>query len=197
MTNYDRLSKLIEKGQPFSAAEARKTGAPTQTLTRLCRNGTIQRIARGLYVNPQSISEHEELKIVSKLIPYGVICLLSALKYHNLTSQLPHQVWLAIPQGRRRKIISYPEVTYISISPPYYNFGIEEHTHDGVTIKVYSIAKTVADCFKFRNSIGLDVALEVLKETKADRKVTNVQIMEAAKVCRVAKIIMPYLEALS
>ena len=197
MTNFRKLNELIKKGQPFSSAEARKTGAPSQSLTRLCRNGTIQRVARGVYINPQSVSEYDEIKTVSKVIPYGVICLISALKYHNLTSQLPHQTWLAIPQGRRRKIISYPEVTYISLSPPCYNFGIEEHTHDGVTFKVYSIAKTIADCFKFRNKIGLDVALEVLREAKVDRKATNTQIIEAAKVCRVAKIIMPYLEVLS
>jgi predicted transcriptional regulator of viral defense system len=198
MNSYEKLKKIIDKGQPFTTAETQRLGIPRQTLTRMCRKGIIQRVARGIYTTPgNEIYEYSDMKMAVKLVPYGIICLFPALEFHNLTTQIPHQIWLAIPQGRRRKAIKYPEVQYISLVKTFYEYGIEEHNIDGVCIKVYSVAKTVADCFKFRNKIGLEVALEALREAKSEHKATNAQIIEAARACRVEKIIMPYLEALS
>ncbi len=197
MNSNKKLNKLIDKGQPFTTAEVQSLGIPRQTLTRMCRKGVIQRIARGMYNIPNGeMSEHNDIKLAVKQVPYAVVCLFSALEFHNMTTQIPHQVWLAVPQGRRRKAITYPEIQYISLTKSSYDYGIEEHVIDGVSIKVYSVAKTVADCFKFRNKIGLEVALEALREAKSEQKATNTQILTAAKICRVDKIIMPYLEAM-
>lgn len=198
MTNRDKLTKILERKQPFTTAEAQSVGVSRQTLTRMCRAGTIQRVARGVYTIPgDGIAQHDDMKLAIKQVPYGVVCLFSALEFHNLTTQIPHQVWLAIPQGRRHKNVAYPDIQYISLSKPFYEYGIEEHVLDGVSIKIYSVAKTVADCFKFRNKIGLEVALEALGEAKSEKKITNAELITAARMCRVEKIIMPYLEALS
>ena len=193
-----KLKKLLEARQPFTSSDAQRHGVSYEALGRACRAGKIQRIRYGLYsVVSDHISEYDDLKLASKLIPYSVVCLFSALAFHELTTQVPYQIWLAIPQGRRRKKSKQLDIHYVSLSPDVFDYGIETHNADGVEIKVYSVAKTVADCFKFRNKIGLDVALEALRDAIAKRRATREDIYAAAKICRVSKIILPYMESIS
>ena len=198
MNNSEKIQQLIRMNQPFSSMEAQKLGISRMALTRMCHNGLIERVAHGIYVATASLpSNFEDMKVAAKFVPYGIFCLFSALKFHNLTTQLPHDIWMAVPQGSRHKELDHPAINYISLSSGSYNFGIEEHEVDGMKLKVYSVAKTVADCFKFRNKIGLEVAIEALKDAKVSRKATNAEIFKAAKACRVKKIIMPYMEAMT
>ncbi|WP_240312034.1 type IV toxin-antitoxin system AbiEi family antitoxin domain-containing protein [Teredinibacter turnerae] len=140
-------------------------GLPRVALTRLVRDGQLVRVDRGLYAlhNRQS-SEHSSLAEVASKYPEGIICLLSALRVHELTTQSPFEVWLAIPHKGRAPKIDYPPLRIIRFSGKALTDGIEEHSVDGVTVKVSNVARTVADCFKFRNKIGLDVAREALRE---------------------------------
>lgn len=195
--NTEKLNKLIAAKQPFTTSEANEMGIPNETLRRACTAGKIERISYGVYsVISDHISEYDDLKIATKLVPYSVVCLLSALAFHELTTQVPYKIWLAIPHGRRQKQCDSFEIQYTSLSPDVYGYGIEGHVADGMHVKVYSVAKTVADCFKFRNKIGIDVAIEALKDAIAKQKATNEQIIKAAEVCHVTKIILPYMEAI-
>jgi predicted transcriptional regulator of viral defense system len=129
-------------------------------------------------------------------VPKGVICLLSALRFHNLTTQAPREVWVAIGHKAWAPRISLPLIRFARMSGPALHFGIREYRVSGVTLRVFNPAKTVADCFKFRNKIGLDVAIEALKEARRLRKASMDELWAAAKVCRVARVIRPYLESL-
>lgn len=166
-------------------------------LNLLYHRGVLNRVGRGLYVladfNP---TENHTLVEVCKRVPTGVVCLLSALRFHDLTTQMPSEVWLAID----RKAWSPKEpklpIKIVRFSGPSLETGIEQHQIEGVTVKVYSPAKTVADCFKYRNKIGLDIALEALRDCLRQRKCTTDDLLEHAKVCRVANVMQPYLETI-
>lgn len=166
-------------------------------LQRLEKRGLIVRAGRGLYrLADAELSEYESFLQAAKLVPQGVLCLLSALNFHELTTQDPFEVWLALPRGAHRPRITEPPLRIHFFSGESYTEGIEEHTIEGVTLRVYSVAKTVADCFKFRNKIGLEVALEALRECRKARRATADEIWHYAEVCRVSKVMSPYLEAL-
>ena len=124
-----------------------------------------------------------------------MICLISALEFHHMTTQIAHSVWIAIENKKWEPKFEYPPLEIVRFSSPAFRFCVEEHEVDRVTVKIYSPAKTVADCFKFRNKVGLDVSLEALRETWRSRKATMGELWEAAKVCRVANVMRPYLEA--
>ena len=124
-----------------------------------------------------------------------MFCLLTALQFHELTTQLPRQIWIAMPRGSHAPRIDYPPIKMVQFSGDAYSVGIEEVERDGVKLRVYGVAKTVADCFKHRNKIGLDVALEALKDVHAKRKASAHDLWRYAKVCRVANVMRPYLEA--
>ncbi len=126
-----------------------------------------------------------------------MVCLLSALQNHHLTTQAPFEVWLAIAEKARLPKIEYPPLRVVRFSGPSLSFGIEEHEVDGVRVRVYSPAKTVADCFKYRNKIGLDVAIEALRDCLRQRKATRDELWSAAKVCRMSNVMRPYLEAVT
>jgi predicted transcriptional regulator of viral defense system len=126
-----------------------------------------------------------------------VFCLLTALQFHELTTQLPRKVWIAMPRGSHTPRIDYPPLTMVQMTGESYSTGIEEVVHDGASMKVYSVAKTVADCFKHRNRLGLDVALDALKDAWAKRKVTSDDLWRYAQVCRVANVMRPYLETVT
>jgi predicted transcriptional regulator of viral defense system len=160
--------------------------------------GELIRVGRGRYMLPQA--EHSEnlgLALVVAAVPRSVICLLSALRFHNIGTQAPHEVWIAIEQGAARPRIDYPPVRIALISGPAFTFGVERHPIDGVPARIYSPAKTVADCFKFRNKIGLDVAIEALREALRAKLCTREDLWAAAKACRVSTVIRPYIEAMS
>ncbi|MFC1745896.1 transcriptional regulator [Candidatus Riflebacteria bacterium] len=142
------------------------------------------------------VTEYQSLIEVAKKIPNGVICLVSALVFHSITTELPHEIWIAVPRNTWRPEIDYPSIRYTALTKSVYSYGIEKHTLNGVIVKVYSPAKTVADCFKFRNKIGLDVAIEGLKETWRAKKTTMNELYKAAQVNRVSRVMQPYLEAM-
>lgn len=198
MSKYRKQMKAwIESNRPFSAAEIRAAGIPSQVLVELQRQGIVERISRGVYLSATAEStENLSLQIASLKVPNAVICLLSALRFHNFTTQLPHEIYLAIRSHSWIPHIDSPEVRIFALTEAPFQYGIEEHDVDGVKLKVYSAAKTVADCFKFRNKIGLDVALEALREGHRQKLFSVSELMNAAKICRVTKIITPYLESM-
>src|ERR1700731_2524241 len=168
-----------------------------QEISRLVGKGQLIRVGRGRYVLPQA--EHSEnlgLALVAAAVPHSVICLLSALRFHGIGTQAPHEVWIAVAQGAARPRLDYPPVRVILVSGSAFTFGVERHLVDGVPTRIYSPAKTVADCFKFRNKIGLDVAIEALRDSLQQKKATVNEIYRYAKVCRVSNVIRPYMEAL-
>lgn len=173
-------------------------GIPRGRIYRLLRRGIVERKARGLYVarDHDPTAEHA-LAQVAKRVPKGVICLLSALQHHELTTQLPHEVWIAISEKARRPRIEYPPLRVVRFSGPALTQGVETHKIEGVPVRITSVAKTLADCFKYRNKIGLDVALEALREAWRERKTTMDEIDRFARICRVERVMRPYLEALT
>jgi predicted transcriptional regulator of viral defense system len=170
---------------------------PPDYLDRLHRRGLIDRVARGLYAWPDAeLSEHHSLAEAAKQVPKGVVCLLSALRFHGLTTQAPREVWLALPRDTWKPRATQLRLRVVRFSGAALTWGIEEHEIEGTTVRVYSAAKTVADCFKFRNKIGTDVALEALRDCRRKRLCTMDALWDAAQVCRVTRVIRPYLESL-
>jgi predicted transcriptional regulator of viral defense system len=166
-------------------------------LATLLREGLVERVGRGIYTLPGfEATEYHSLAEASKRVPRGIACLLSALRFHGLTTQNPSRVWMAIDRKARLPELDTPLVQLVRFSGAALNHGIEEHTIEGVPVRVYNPAKTVADCFKYRNKIGLDVALEALRDCWKQRRATMDQLWDAAETCRVAKIMRPYLESL-
>lgn len=167
-------------------------------LQRLVEKGQIRKIGRGLYssINSQ-ITENHTLAEVAKLAPNSVICLLSALQFHNLTTQIPSRIWIAIDLKAARPRRSYPPVKIINMTGESLISGVDQHQIEGVPVKIFSPAKTVVDCFKFRNKIGLDVAIEALRDCMNKRLATYDEIWSYAGICRVRRVMQPYMEALA
>jgi predicted transcriptional regulator of viral defense system len=170
---------------------------PLDYLDRLYRRGLVERVGRGLYAAPDAdVGEHHSLVEVARQVPRGVVCLLSALRFHGLTTQSPHEVWLAIGPKAWAPKLQTPKLRIVRFSGEALTTMVEEHTIEGATVKVYSVAKTVADCFKYRNKLGLDVALEALRDAWRGKSVTMDDLSAAARVCRMTNVIRPYLESL-
>jgi len=197
MNRRQQVVELARKKGILRAADVEGVGISRNYLYRMHGDGLLRRCGGGLYTLPEApLSEYSSLSEVAKRVPNGVICLISALSYHKITTQIPHEIWLTIPRGAWRPEMAYPPLNLTYISGRAYSFGIEEHVMNGVTVNIYSPAKTIADCFKFRNKVGLDVAIEALREAWRSRKVTIDELVEAAKIDRVSRIIRPYLEAI-
>jgi len=172
-------------------------GLPREYLLRLHRQGKIVRSGRGLYSLPDAtITERHSYAEAARRVPGSIFCLLSALAFHEITTQSPASVWIALPQGTRRPTISSLSLRVVRLSGASLTEGVENHKVEGVPIRAYSVAKTVADCFKFRNKIGLDVAIEALKDSLGQKKATINEIYRYARICRVSNVIRPYMEAL-
>jgi len=155
-------------------------------------------VGRGLYQWPnRDPGRHHSLVGFSKLAPRAIVALLSALNFHELTTQNPFEVWLAIDRKAWRAEIAYSPVRYVTMSSEVLHEGVETHMVNGVPVKVFCMAKTVADCFKYRNKIGLDVALEALREGWSARKFTMDELLHYAGICRVKNVMQPYLESLA
>ena len=196
-SNRDRILVLLEERGLLRSKELSEQGIPRSALQRLVEEGVVERIARGLYaLVGRQLSEYESLREVAKQVPGGVICLLSALAYHRIGTQIPHQVWLAIGSKARRPVISQVATRIVRFSEVALKHGVELHRIEGVELRVTSPARTVADCFKYRNKVGLDVAIEALREGWKDRRFRLPELWEAARICRVDNIIRPYVEAL-
>lgn len=196
-THAQRILSLARQKGLLRASDLDAIEAPRVVLTRLTEAGLLERVSRGLYRLPSHPgSEHEGLATVAAKVPQAVFCLLTALQFHELTTQLPRQVWIAMPRGSHVPKLDWPPLRMIQMSQATHAAGIETVEQDGVSLRVYAVAKTVADCFKYRNRIGLDVALEALREARAKRKATAADLWRYATVCRVANVMRPYLEAI-
>ncbi len=195
-TQNQRVLKLAHKQGLLRARDLADANIPRIVLARLIDSGQLEKVSRGLYRLPDADpSEHDSLVTVALRAPQAVFCLLSALQFHELTTQLPRQVWIAMPRGSHAPKIDYPPIKMVQFTGEAYTEGVEEHKRDGVTLRVYSVAKTAVDCFKHRNKIGLDVALEALRDARTRKKVSANELWRFAKICRVANVMRPYLEA--
>ena len=193
----EKLIDLVRSQGLVRPCDLAPLGISRVSLTRAVRRGQLERVGRGLYGLPgREVSAHGGLAEVARRVPKGIVCLLSALRFHGLTTQAPFAVWLAIENKSIAPKLDYPPLRIVRFSGAALTEGVEEHAVDRVTVRVTSVAKTVADCFKYRNKIGLDVALEALREAWHEKRVTSDDIWRYAKVCRVANVMRPYLESL-
>lgn len=192
-----RLLGLARKRGAVTAREVATAGIHTQTLSRLVRAGSLERVARGCYrLSEAPITEHHGLALAAAAVPEGVVCLLSALSFHGIGTQLPHEVWMAIDRRSRKPALRYPPLRVMRFSGIALTEGVETQRIESETVRVYGVAKTIADAFKFRNKIGLEVGLEALREAWRARRFTIDEIHHMARVCRVERVMRPYLEAL-
>ena len=192
-----RILELAREKGIIRSKDVEEGGCSRNYLYEMRRAGDLRRLSAGLYALPDApVTEHSVLAEVAKRVPRGVVCLISALAYHGVSTQIPHEIWLAVPKGSQRPKIAYPPLNLTYVSGQAYSFGVMEHDTGGMTVRIYSPAKTVADCFKFRSKVGLDVALEALREVWRSRKATVDELMEAAEVDRVSKVMRPYLEVI-
>jgi predicted transcriptional regulator of viral defense system len=189
---------MLRKGGVLRPRDVEAAGISGEWLNRLHAEGIVDRPSRGLYALPSSEpSEHRTIAEVCKRVPRGVICLLTALRFHELTTQAPFEIWMAIGENSRAPRVTYPPLRIVRFSGLALRFGVQERLVEGVRVHVYSPAKTVADCFKYRNKIGIDVAIEALRDCRRQRKASSDEVWEAAKVCRMTNVIRPYLESLT
>ena len=179
-------------------AELEARGIPRGLLYRLVRKGMIQRQGRGLYVaNNHAYTAEHTLAQVAKRVPGGVLCLLTALRFHELTTQAPAEVWIALPEKARKPRLDYPRLRVTRFSGSALTEGIETHRLENVDIRVYSAAKTVADCFKYRNKVGIDVAVEALRDFSRRHRGGATALARFARICRVTRVMQPYLDAIA
>ncbi len=197
MDRKTQVLEMVKEKGVIKAGDIEVEGISRSYLYMLHNSGLLQKIAPGLYMLPDThVTEHITLIEIAKRVPNAVVCLISALSFYDLTTQLPYEVWITIPRGAWRPKIDYPSLNLTYASKETYSYGVLEHKINGVSVKIYSPAKTIADCFKFRNKIGLDVAIEALKKGWETKKVDMDELVKAAKICKVSKIIRPYLEAI-
>jgi predicted transcriptional regulator of viral defense system len=196
-THTDRLLRLAAERQIVRTRDARALGIPSNYLGRLVHKGLLKKVRRGIYASP-TFSETENATLVeaASQLPKGVVCLLSALRFHDFTTQSPRNVWMAIGQKSWAPKNSSISIRLVRMSGQSLHFGIREHKIGGTMVRVFSPAKTVADCFKFRNKIGLDVAIEALRGSRRRKKASMDELWAAAKACRVANVMRPYMESL-
>lgn len=193
----ERVVTAVRDAGVLRRRNAEALGIAPKQLERLARAGRLERVSRGLYAAADA--EPSELRTLAEAaarVPHGVLCLLSALRFHETTTQNPHEVWLAIDRKARRPTASGLPLRIVRFSGKALTTGIAHHQVMGVSLQVYCPAKTVADCFKYRNKIGLDVALEALRETWRQRRATMDELWHYAEICRVANVMRPYLESL-
>jgi predicted transcriptional regulator of viral defense system len=189
---------LARRRHVLRAADVREHGWSAQLLLKLHHAGKLQRFARGLYGLPDAeITEHQTLIEVCQRVPKAVLCLLTALQFHGIGTQTPREVWIALPESTQAPVLDYPSLRITRLRGAAYAEGIQTVTERGARIRVYCVAKTVTDCFKFRNKIGLDVALEALKDAWRGRKVTMDDLHYFARINRVERVMQPYLEAVA
>ena len=189
-TQEQQVLRLARTRTLLRARDLTQQGLPTIALTRLVQAGKLERVARGLYGLPGAeISEHRSLAEVSARVPKGVVCLLSALRVHEIGTQAPHEVWIAIPPHMVSPRLDQPAIRVVRMS--------EAALTDGVAVPVFNAARTVVDCFRFRNKIGVDVALEALRDGWTQRRFTLDDLWRHATRGRVANVMRPYIEAIT
>ena len=193
----NRLLRLAGKLGLVRSRDLRSAGIPRVYLRQLVEHGELVKTGRGLYVHSRmSLTENHSLAEAAKLVPKGVICLLSALRFHELTTENPAEVWLAVPRGMRRPKSGAPALRVMQFSGRAMTAGIERHNIEGVSVPVYSVAKTVADCFRFRNRIGVNLAVDALRDAWQSRKATSEDLWRFAGIGRVQNVMRPYFDSL-
>ena len=193
-----QILDLLKLSGVLRPRDIKPLGISSMYLNKLYAEGVLDRPSRGLYTLADAEpTENRSVAEAAKLVPKGVVCLLSALRFHDLTTESPFEVWLAISRKARLPKVEYPSLRVVRFSGDALTFGIQAHEVEGVPVNVFSPAKTVADCFKYRNKIGLDVALEALRDCLNQKKATMDEIWAAAKVCRMSQVMRPYLESVS
>ena len=191
------LQSIRAQGQFIRTAQALKVGIHPRTLYQLRDRGTLEQISRGVYrLAQQAPVSDPDLFTVATRIPQGVICLVSALAIHGMTTQIPRTVEIALPRGTESPRLDYPPITLHRFSTASFEAGIEINFVDGISMRVYSPEKTIADCCKFRHQIGMDVFLEALELYKARKRANFASILDYAQICRVGTVIKPYLEVM-
>lgn len=195
--HLEKLLQLAASQGLLRSRDLTEHGIPRQYLAIACERGLLERVDRVMYSIPGALqTEHRSLVEVCKRAPQGVICLLSALQYHGLTTQSPFEVWLAIGESSKIPRISAVQLRIARFSQDSLTAGVETHNVSGAELRVFSAAKTVADCFKYRNKIGVDVAVEALRDYLRQRKGSIDDLVTYGRVCRVERLMEPYLEAL-
>ena len=176
---------------------ARDLGVHGQDLTRLVRSGALERVARGTYrIADRPVTEHHAFAVVAAAAPRSVVCLLSAASFHGIGTQVPFEVWVAVRRDMRPPAVRNPALRVVRMSGPAFDSGIEVHRIEGRPVRIYNVAKTIADLFKFRSRVGLDVAMEALRDAWQRRLVTIDDLDRQARICRVERVMRPYVEAL-
>lgn len=198
VTNEGKVLGLARKQGILRSRDLQDHGISREILRRLRDKGQLVQNGRGIYLPVDApLTEHHSLAEVTRRIPNGVICLLSALRFHDLTTQEPHTVWIALPLRTRQPSVDYPAICTIRMNDATHQAGIEMHTIENVPVCIFNVAKTIADCFKYRSKVGLDVALEALHEGWRERRFTMDELWEYARLCRVANVMRPYIEAVT
>ena len=198
MTKTDELIALVRRQGVVRPRDLDRHGIPRMCLVRLHRDGVLDRPSRGIYVLADAeATEHHSLAEACKRVPHGVVCLLSALRFHELTTQAPFEVWLAIDRKARLPRVEHPPLRIVRFSAHTLTEGVEDHDVEGVPVRVTNPARTVVDCFAYRNEVGLDVALEALRDCWRQKRATMDQLHFAAQSRRMANVMRPYLESLT
>jgi predicted transcriptional regulator of viral defense system len=197
-TNKERMLRLIEEQGLARPKDLEAHGITRAQLARLVVEGLVLRQARGVYVAARHAPTAEHtLAHVAKRVPDGVFCLLTALRFHGLTTQSPAEVWIALPEKARRPRLDYPRLRVARFSGAALIEGIEEHDVEGVPLRIYTPGKTVADCFKYRNKVGIDVAVEALRDFSKKYRGGATELSRFARICRVSRVMQPYLDAIA
>ena len=196
-SDSSRLLTLAQTRPLLRTRDVAGEGIHTGTLTRMARAGMLEKVGPGRYrLATSDVTESHSLVLACSIVPSSVACLSTALLFHNLGTQLPREVWLAVPRGTRIPSVAYPPIRVTRIAPALFDLGIEEHRIEGVVVRVYSVARTVVDCFRFRNKVGLDVAMEALIEARRSRRLDLTELDRVAKALRLNRVMRPYLEML-
>lgn len=194
----NQVIKLVKKHGILRPRDLDTHGIPREYLRQLFDRGELERTGRGLYVLAnREVTENHSLAQAAKRVPIGVISLLSALRFHELTTQLPFEIWMTIEVKAWTPKVDSPRMRFVRASGQALTVGIETHQIEGVGVRIYDPGKTVVDCFKYRNKVGLDVAIEALRDCVSQRKATMEQLWRYAGICRVANVIRPYMEAMA
>jgi predicted transcriptional regulator of viral defense system len=198
LTHAQRALAIARKKGIARAQDFRNAGIPPSYLTRLCRDGQLQRLARGLYQlsDPEHLEAGHTLAEAARLAPHGVVSLLSALQHHGLTTQLPHAVWMTFHHKARAPARFPFHAEIVRASGEAFTAGRTDVIIEGIKVPIYDAAKTIVDCFKYRRRVGLDIAIEALRDGIRQRKATRPELQRYAKICRVENVIRPYLETL-
>lgn len=196
MSKRSEIIEILRQNGPLRVRDLRQQGYSGGYLRKLYQQGVLDRPSRGLYaLMDDAPSEHRSLLEASRRLPQATICLLSALRFYDLTTEAPFEVWMAATRTTRTPVDDYPAIRLVRMSGDALQYGVERVDIEGQSVRLFSIAKTLADCFKFRSQVGLDVAIEALRQAISEKRVTVDELWEAAAVCRQSNVMRPYLEA--